>query len=224
LSYVSFNEGAIQMPSYFTQRQRAPEETSGLAGVPLRETLLKVIAAAHPGVGPAKSVELYYVRQTTGSIGGKKVVGYYSPEFTYVIDVGKPRLAAVAIPYEMPLAQADGSLVPVGRGDGDFPQFAKATVFSAASNKSRDILFPAVAGSLLIGAREGVEETELKVALKEYVAGLENAGPFYVAKVAPFEELDIARKIQAEVTVVRYAELHMIVGEIENPWWVDRVL
>lgn len=191
---------------------------------PVEETLRTAIEKATGVSAAIKSIQLYYIRQTNGDVDGHKVVYYFEPEFIYAIDIGKPRLALVTLPYQVPTIKEGWDYRTIGRGDGEFPEFSEAAVFSGAGYKEVDILYGAAPGELLIGAEEGVSEDKLRAALAGYVTDLTNEGIYYRCKVKPFDEPAVAAAIMAEVDAVRYAELNGQIRDVSGPWWVDRVL
>ena len=194
-----------------------------------KRDLGQALARGLKGIGTknlkVKSASLFYIRQTNGTLpDGRKIVFYFQPEFCYALDVGMPRLAILSVPYQIPTEPDGTSYRTIGMGDGEFPEFKEATVWSGTGLSKLELLYPATAGTILIGAKDGVTEAELAKALKGYVSGLSNQGSFYIAKVTPFDEVNVCKRIEAEVPLVKYAELDGKIRNNSGPWWVDRVL
>lgn len=212
------------MRGYAMSSERpAPERKMGDQSI---EETLRIAIEKATGVSPTiAGVRLYYVRQINGEVDDKKIVYYFEPEFIYVIDIGEKRLALVSLPYQVPTVREGYDYRTIGRGDAEFPEFNEAAVFSGASYDESEILYPAAAGRLIVRAEDDVPEDKLRDALSPYVTDLTKQGMFYLAKVAPFHEPEIADRITSEVDLVRYASLDTQVRNISaGPWWVDRVL
>jgi hypothetical protein len=192
------------------------------------DELQRIVAATlQPGttLPPLRARSLFYVRQVAE--GPPAWVPLWVPEFVFLLDLGFPDFPLVSIPYQIPLVQdpSDPSRTyPIGLGAPTFPDFARATVTSAAGLAPRDILFPHVVGRLLVGARPGVPEPEVRAALAPHVISLTNIGNCYSAVVAAFREREVAARIEAEVSIVRYAVPNNIVRNNDHPWRIDRVV
>src|SRR3982751_991477 len=98
---------------------------------------------------PTRSLHLYHVRgvgNDKSSGGEDKDVVIYGPEFVYVLDVGYPALPAVVLGMKVS-----------GLGDPHFPDFSQHVMRSLTEETARKVLFPAVAGRLLVGVRQGTD-------------------------------------------------------------------
>ena len=215
------------MRPYSLQSDRLEINPNGRSKKNIIETLEGIIVAKTGVSHSIREVGLFYVRQTVGNLpDGRGVVYYFEPEFIYAADIGMPRMALIALPYQVPTVpgEALGSYITVGRGDGEFPQFEEASVWSAAGLDNRDILYAASPGSVIIGAKEGVDEAALRKALAGRVDNLTNEGFFYTGRITPFDETRICSDLQNSVAEVRYASPNGQVRSSAGPWWVDRVL
>ena len=108
----------------------------------------KIAQKAMDGFGTiprTKSFELYLVRGIAIPSGGseKDARVIFPPEFIFVLDVNMESLIGVSIFWS-----------PVGYGDPGFPDFSKIALRSITSRDSRHIIFPNIAGSIMIGTRE----------------------------------------------------------------------
>jgi hypothetical protein len=200
------------MRGFFKQTDKIDVRSSAGADRNILNRLEEALQQTGVGKIAVKSSSLFYIRQTNGELpDGRKIVFYFEPEFCYVLDVGMPRLAILSVPFQVP-------------GDGEFPQFDEATVWSASGSSNLELLYPSAAGEIMIGARDGVTEPELAAALTGYATDLTNIGVVYTAKVTAFDEEQICRKIEANVPQVKYAVLNGKIRNNSGPWWVDRVL
>lgn len=193
------------------------------AGLPL--TLLQKALPAFNGLLGAKVPELYYIRQVTGKVENRGAVGAFMPDFAYLFDAGFPRMPLAVVPYDVPrVRNSSGDYTTIGRGDAEFPDFSRVSMYSAQSRDVDSLLYPAPAGVLLIGVKEGVPEDEVRQQLAPYATNIVNEGHYYRVKVQPFHEPVIAAKIEKEVAAVRYAQLSFTVRDNKAPWFVSRVL
>jgi hypothetical protein len=168
-----------------------------------------------------KDCRLFYIR----GVGNDKFMGgedkdlvLFPPNFAYVLDVGFPSLPTIVVPFENS-----------GHGDPRFPDFTKAVVCSTLSWSSRDVLFPAEAGEIIVSAKEGVDAEHLKVTLSDYAQDVQPLAPssnLFWARVEAFHEAEIARAVtDANLDGIRYAEVNRIVRLIDFApgWIVDRI-
>jgi hypothetical protein len=195
-----------------------------------RELLLRILRSYVQDLDETafKRIELFYVRQpatiTLNDGSSLDIIPYYTPEFIYVIDLGRPYFPAISVPYVIPMIGMSTNRQPLGHGDPSFPAgFANAKVFSAPSWTTKDILFPIAPGDLLIGRQAGTPEKEFEKALAPYVLSLSNEGSFYRAAVEAFREGE-KRDVIARLAVVRYVEFNQLQRDITGRWAVDRVL
>jgi hypothetical protein len=213
------------MRGFFKQTDKIDVRSSAGADRNILNRLEEALQQTGVGKIAVKSSSLFYIRQTNGELpDGRKIVFYFEPEFCYVLDVGMPRLAILSVPFQVPTEPEGLGYRTIGRGDGEFPQFDEATVWSASGSSNLELLYPSAAGEIMIGARDGVTEPELAAALTGYATDLTNIGVVYTAKVTAFDEEQICRKIEANVPQVKYAVLNGKIRNNSGPWWVDRVL
>jgi hypothetical protein len=147
--------------------------------------------------------------------GKKQVVVPYDPEFLFVMDCGFEALIGVSLDWS-----------PAGKGDPNFPDFAHPALRSIPSRNQQDLIYPNVAGSIMIGIRSGTPDGIAKAGLEG--AGLKNvsiSGEFATASCRPFNERSICKDIEAKLPFVKYAEQNHIVRLIDfGPGWTVRRL
>jgi hypothetical protein len=215
----------MAMRGFTKQTDRVEIRSNSDGDVNVASRIEEILYRAGAGKLTVRSSSLFYIRQTNGQLpDGSKIVFYFEPEFCYALDVGMPRLAILSVPYQIPTEPDGLGYRTIGRGDGEFPQFDEATVWSGSGVTNLELLYPAAAGEILIGARDGVTEPQLAAALQGFVTDLTSIGFAYTAKVTAFDEERICRMIEAEVPQVKYAALNGKVRNNSGPWWVDRVL
>lgn len=164
-----------------------------------------------------KSIELYHVRcLVQGETNGETIYGvYFVPEFLYVLDLGMEALAGVSIGSPRVL-----------QGDPFFPNFENAQLRSISSRDPNSLIFPNVAGQLIIHVVDGADPDQVKNALAQYVVSVEGSGPTYTAQCFPFKEGSIAKAIRSDVELVEWVEPVGILRIIDliPGWHVDRVI
>jgi len=214
------------MRGFFIHTPNKVEDIRSSNKIPPEDSLKELIASLLPSGCAFKinRTELYYIRLLIK--GDKEDIVYYVPEFAYALDIDFPRVPIVSLGYELPIEiLSPTEKRVVGLGDPHFPDFKEAKIFSAKSFDKNDILFPVVAKQLIIGVEPEASESDVVAALKPYVENVVRSGYNYTATVKAFHESDIAKKIEKEVEIVRYAELNNVVRDRESGvWYVDRVL
>ena len=167
---------------------------------------------------PVKSVELYLIEglsEVTSSTGAKTLAVIFPPEFLVVLDVGLDCLVGGSV-----------SWIAVGYGDPLFPEKRPIDLRSVTGRTQANIIFPKVAGSLIIGLREGAPQGEVKAGLAGQ--GLQDVTIydfFATASCRPFEEPTICRKLEASLPFVKYAEPNGVQRLIDfSPGWAAKRL
>jgi hypothetical protein len=169
------------------------------------------------GVGlPAhRSFELHVILAL--SEGGEAgLVVPYPPEFLFLMDVGFEALVGVSVPWN-----------PAGLGDPVFPDFGKAGLRSIAACDPDGLIFSTLAGSLLVGLRDGTPPDEACEGLE--AAGLQEieiSGLFATARCKPFHERSAAAKVEALLPFVEYAEANAIerIVDFKPGWTVQQLI
>src|SRR5262249_40375915 len=115
----------------------------------------------------------------------------------------------------------------IGYGDASFPDFSKASLRSISSRKASHIIYPIVAGELMIGVKGDVPEQDVREALGN--AGLRNVeffGSFVTAKCTPFQEPAICNRLQSSIPLIKYAEPNSIqrLVDIAPGWAAQRLI
>ncbi len=166
--------------------------------------------AAGDVLPPTHSLEIYYVRANDqGTVP-------FQTTFTYVLDVGWPRLCGVRIPY-----------ILAGAGALNFPNFSQPLVLSIESRDPKHLLYPAIAGDILIGVKAGTTVAEISAKLGSIVSNLAPLAPdAYTGRIAAFRETTEIAKIKQAAPFVRYAELNVLqqIIDFQPGWQVDRVI
>jgi len=173
-------------------------------------TILASAIAPTP-LGATRRFELHYVRGLSTFDSGQVV---FTPEFLYLLDTGLPSIAGVRLTFNCS-----------GLGDPAFPDFTSFRLMSIQEWTAADIIFPAVAGKLIVAVTAGTTEEKVRQALADYVTSVEAlANGTYVAAVTPFHEQAVAERIQAHVPIVQSVELDRILRVIDGILWQeDRV-
>lgn len=186
------------------------------------DELSKMFGQALPVV---KSAELYLVEgladvaiaeNTSPVVSKSGLAVIYPPEFLFVVDVGLPHLIGGSVLWQ-----------PVGYGDPGFPEKNEIALRSIRSRSSGHLIFPKIAGSLMIGVKE---DADLATVEKELLGfGLRNvdaASSFITADCAPFQEDPICRQLEGQFDFIKYAEVNGVVRLIDfSPgWFVKRLL
>lgn len=147
---------------------------------------------------------------------GPTLAVIYPPEFTWILDVGLDAFVAGVVSWE-----------PVAYGDPGFPEKRPITLRSINGLSPDAIVFPNVAGSLIVGIREGTAPDEAKTELEG--AGLKNVevhGFFATAECKPFHEASTCRALEASLAFVKYAEQNSIqrIIDFSPGWFAKRLL
>ncbi|MHC2295836.1 hypothetical protein [Rhizobium mongolense] len=165
-----------------------------------------------------KAAELYLIQALgepiaspmAASKDGPLVV--FPPEFLFVLDVGLEHLVGGSVIWETALP---------GYGDPEFPWKKEIALRSVRERTYRGLVYPAIAGSLMIGLVDGTDLSQIQQKLTDFglqdVAGF---GFFATANCAPFEEASICKKLENEFDFVKYAEMNNVVRIIDfSPGW-----
>jgi hypothetical protein len=161
---------------------------------------------------PTRTFELYLVQGIAIPFGGseKDARVIYAPEFIFVLDIGLEALVGIDILWNT-----------VGLGDPRFPDFSKSVVRSVSSRNSSDIVFPNVAGSIMIGVKDGVSDDVARKGLEG--AGLRNvqgSGWFWTAECQPFVERTVCKDVETKLAFVKFAEPNGVQRLIDfSPGW-----
>lgn len=140
----------------------------------------------------------------------------YPPEFLFVLDVGLRCLVGGSVVW-----------MPVGFGDPGFPGKNKIDLRSIAKRTEGNLIFPYVAGSIMIGIKEGTSGSEIDKEFSKYgLQDISKPDTFMTANCVPFEESSICEELEKNVPFVKYAEPNRIVRLIDfSPGWtVKRLL
>jgi hypothetical protein len=201
----------------------AHSEQAVAAAAPLdphTEVEARINQAVRPGGQPlaVRSMELYLIRGlNTVDLGqGPVTVVAFAPEFLYVADVGMPARAGVAVSW------VNG----IGLGDPTFPMFATSKLRSISGAGAASLIFPAIAGELIVGVVSGTPSSEI-------VAGLEAnglwdvriTGGFVEARCDPFREADICAELPKGLAFVKYAQSNRVVRLVDiSPGWTATMI
>ena len=208
-------------------------ETTALDALRTRDDAGQALAAADPvaDVGAAinaafpaggafrvRGFELHLIRAlNTVELGkGPEQVVAFAPEFLYVADVGKPARAGVSVYWE------NGA----GLGDPRFPDFTKAKLRSVRGAAPHQLIYPDVAGQLLLGVDPAADPAAVRRDLEAAgLTGVAIRGPSGEARCAPFEEREVAARLTGTVPGLRYAEPNSVIraGELNPGWAVRRI-
>jgi hypothetical protein len=171
------------------------------------------------GLPTPRSSALYYICgvKNDAMFGGEdKDVVIYAPEFLYVFDLGYPAHCGVSCLWNT-----------VELGDPAFPDFSNAGLRSIHDLDDNGLIYPAIAGELVIGVEPGTSQEDALAALRPHAIEVQHMSrDDYLAKVTPFHEREIAARIRKAVGFVRYAEQNGVVRLIDfSPGWrISRVL
>lgn len=183
------------------------------------EPKLEVEARINQAVRPGgqrlavRSMELHLIRGLNAiDLGhGPVTVVAFAPEFMYVADVGMPARAGVSVSW------VNGP----GAGDPTFPDFTTSKLRSIAGGAQSQLIYPAIAGELLIGVDPATPAPDV-------VAGLEANGLWDVkvtgglveGRCDPFREADVCVQLPRSLAFVRYAESNRVVRFVDiQPGW-----
>ncbi|RXG84821.1 hypothetical protein EAS61_37800 [Bradyrhizobium zhanjiangense] len=139
----------------------------------------------------------------------------YAPEFLFVIDVGLECSIGGSVAW-----------ASVGYGDPGFPEKRSIALRSIRGRTQANIIFPKIAGSLMIGLREGASEDEVRKAFAECELKNVHVDSFFAtADCRPFEEPTICRHLESSLPFVKYAESNAVQRLVDfSPGWVAKRL
>lgn len=161
---------------------------------------------------PNDALELYLVLALSEiTTGGRKTMTVpFPPEFLFILDAGFESLIGVSVFWS-----------PSGYGDPTFPDFSTAKLRSVRSRAPRQLIFPDIPGSLIIGIKPGMPIEEVKQRLEE--AGLRQIDVFdyfATASCQPFNELSICSHIETSFAFIKYAAPNSVQRLIDfSPGW-----
>lgn len=156
--------------------------------------------------------ELYLIRALSDIDPGpgQDVAVIYPPEFLFVLDAGLESLCGVSVIWRTRY-----------HGDASFPDFGAAALRSVKSRSARDLIYPRVAGQIIIGIKSCPPEDEMRTRLE--AAGLQNVeffGFFATARCQPFWEDTTCADLEAKIDFIKYAEPDGINRLIDfSPGW-----
>jgi hypothetical protein len=183
----------------------------------LCRTALSGLLAPGEELPETRSIALYYIRcLANGTINGEETHGVvFVPEFLYVLDLGYPHLAGVSIGSPRQL-----------HGDPYFPNFAKPEFRSIAKEEPPQLLYPIVAGQLLVSFEDAIDEHEARDRLGARIHDLSGSNGFFEVTCDPFREGRQMVAIEQEVSGVRSVQGNQIVRpkDIDPGWFLDKVL
>ena len=183
------------------------EFSSDTAANPGKEIESILTKALQPDPFPEiKSISLFYI---AGVEAAPKEQVIYEPEFLYVVDLGTAYYAGIRLPYKV-----------AGLGDPSFPDFSSFELRSVTGLTDRELVFPAIAGELLIGVVSGTPEKDVIDKVSAIARSVTRVSTdLYKATVKPFDEPVATKAIEA-ISFVRYAELNWVFRIIDfKPGW-----
>lgn len=158
------------------------------------------------------SISLYYIAGV-GDISNEQVI--FEPEFLYVVDLGLTYCAGIVLPYKVK-----------NLGDPSFPDFSLYELRSIIGKTDKELIFPAVAGELLVTVKSGTSQSDVIRELSNFARSVvQISETFYKLEVKPFDEPKAIKNIET-ISFVRYAELNGIIRliDFEPGWRVTQVL
>jgi len=170
---------------------------------------------------PATATELYLVQGVSEvkhspdkSIPPFAVI--YPPEFLFVLDVGLDCLVGGSVLWKNAYL-----------GDPGFPEKNGIALRSIRTRSPSALIFPKIAGELMIGLKEGTDLADAKTAFTDF--GLQNIsipGTFVTATCIPFQEPSICQELEATFEFVKYAEMNSVVRLVDFApgWTVKRLM
>lgn len=193
----------------------------GLAAAdPVREVEAALNAAQPAGAAPVAvaALELHLIRGVSRVDlgGGPADTVIFHPEFLYLADVGRYAKAGVSVFWE----------AGQGLGDPSFPDFAKAKVRSVAGGAASNLIYPDVAGDLILGLDQGADPAAVKALLQaQGLTSVAISGTFGTARCELFQERAIAWRLTGTVPGLRYAEANPLVrrNDFAPGWSVRRI-
>lgn len=193
----------------------------GLAATDLRQAIeAEINSAVRPGGRPlqAQLVELHLIRAlSTVDLGqGPELIVSFPPEFRYVANVGMRARAGVSVFWDS----------GAGAGDPKFPDFSTARLRSISGTDPSALVYPAVAGELLIGVDPSRPQGEVNAELVAFgLWSIRFSGGLAEARCEPFQESDICVALTREFDFIRFAESNRVIrrGEMVPGWSVTRI-
>ena len=157
---------------------------------------------------PTKQFQIRYIR---GIDDANEVV--FLPQFLYLLDADLGPIAGVSLSFKA-----------VGLGAPKFPDFSTTGLLSVQGWSPNEIIYPAVAGQLLVVVVNGVTPDEVYKGLADYALGIQPiGGNSYVLRVTPFSEQRIQKQI-AQLPFIASVDFDWIVRIIDGVRWLeDRV-
>lgn len=207
--------------------QQLPEPVAALLPSELVHNKATNMAAEFGAkLNPTGSTQLYLIQAVADAIdssGAKTTVVIYPPEFLFVLDVGQKSLLGGVFFWE-----------PRYLGDPDFPEDSGLELRSISSADPTNLLYPLVAGRLLIGIRSGVSDSDAKAALEGLTTSegpaLRNvkvSGLYATADCAPCRENATGALVETRLPQeVKYATGNKVVrvGEFSPGWALKRLV
>jgi hypothetical protein len=206
--------GAISSAQLMQSLDSTPVAALAPAADPKSAVEARINAGVKPGGQPlaVRSLELYVIRglNTVDFGKGPVLVVAYDPEFLYVADVGLPARAGVSVSWSN-----------VGAGDPTFPDFQKAKLRSITGAGPTSLIYPAIAGELLIGVDPATPHADIVNGLQAHgLWDVRITGSLIEARCDLFREADVCAALPGQVAFVRYAESNRVVRFVDiAPGW-----
>ncbi|MGE0697505.1 MAG: hypothetical protein AB7O57_00245 [Hyphomicrobiaceae bacterium] len=139
----------------------------------------------------------------------------YPPEFLIVLDVGLESLVGGSAIWKRPT---------YGYADPSFPIASEMTLRSVTTTEPHNLIFPKVAGSIMIGCQDGTAADDIMRELdRAHLREISISGTFVTASCKPFEEVAVCRQLEASLPFIKYAEPNGIVRLIDfSPGWIAK--
>ncbi|HYD05911.1 MAG TPA: hypothetical protein VEC60_09300 [Reyranella sp.] len=177
----------------------------------LAEAALQDFGSALP---PTRGFELYLVRALCDQEDGTRAV-IYQTEFLFILDVGLESLVGVTVPWKA-----------VGYGDPTFPDFAKAALRSVRSRAPAELVFPGIAGKIIVGVKQGTPPDEIRRGLEAHGLKDVTMSPSTVtARCLPFRERAVCTGLERALSFVKYAQPNHVIRlvDFQPGWTADRL-
>jgi hypothetical protein len=144
----------------------------------------------------------------------------FPPEFLFLFDLGYESLAAVDVSWD---PRISGHIY--GYGDARFPDLSNARTLSIKEESRTALLYPCIAGELVVGLVNGITALAAKQALESHgVKDVQISETIATARCSPFFERKTCAMLEREIpAVVRYAEPNRVVRLVDLPWSVVRI-
>jgi hypothetical protein len=186
-----------------------------------REVLASVVGGS--ALPDTKAFSVFLIRgiveRRVSNTEAEPIVAF-PPEFLFVFDLGYENLAAVDVSWD---PRIFGKIS--GYGDARFPDLSHARTLSIKEVSRSALLYPCIAGELIVGLVEGITPLAAKEALEAHgVKDIQISETRAIARCPPFFERKTCATLEREIPgVVRYAEPNRVVRLIDLPWSVVRV-